>query len=132
MSSTAQQLRRLRSHFLLAALLPQAACGAGWHRIQPVAPSSLPKRQQVQVWQGGRPLQLHAVRLTDDSISGVPHVRPPDCDSCRVGVPSASVDSLRAGNPSAGFWKTTGLVIGGMVVLAAIGCASTDTACSND
>jgi hypothetical protein len=123
---------RLRSAVLLAALLPQTACGAGWHRIDPVAPGRLPLRQQVQVWQGGRRLQLHAVRVAGDSISGVPYVQPPDCDSCRVGVPSTSVDSLRAGNPSGGFWKTTGLVLGGMFVLAAIGCATTNSVCDTD
>jgi hypothetical protein len=122
----------VRTAFMLGTLLPQAACGAGWHRIEPVAPRSLPKRQQVELWQGSHRLQLHAVRLLGDSISGVPFVRPPECDSCRVSVPRASVDSLRAGNPTGGFWKTTGLVIGGMFVLVAIGCATTDSACDTD
>lgn len=124
--------RHLRSALVLAALLPQAACGAGWHRIEPATPSNLPKRQQVQVWQGERKLQLHAVRLAGDSISGVPYVQSPDCDSCRVSLPRASVDSLKTGNPSGGFWKTTGLVLGGMLVLAAIGCATTDSVCDTD
>jgi hypothetical protein len=47
-------------------------------------------------------------------------------------MPSASVDSLKTGNPGAGFWKTTGLVVGGMFILAAIGCATTDSACGTD
>ena len=126
------RVRWVRSALMLMLLLPQAACGAGWHRIDPVSPSNLPKRQQVQVWQDGQRIQLHGVRLSGDSISGVPHVRSPDCDSCRVSVPSASVDSLRAGSPSAGFWKTTGLVIGGMFVLVALGCATTDSVCDRD
>jgi hypothetical protein len=123
---------RLRSVLLLAALLPQSACGAGWHRIEPAVPSNLPQRQQVQVWKGGHRLQLHALKVTGDSISGIPYTQHPDCDSCRVSVAAASVDSIRAGNPSAGFWKTTGLVIGGMFVLTAIGCATTTSACDND
>jgi hypothetical protein len=117
---------------MFVALLPQSACGAGWHRIDPVAPATLPQRQQVQVWREGQRLQLHAVRLSEDSISGVPFVEPPECDSCRIGLAKESVDSLRAGNPSNGFWKTAGLVVGGMVVLTAIGCATTDSVCDTD
>jgi hypothetical protein len=39
------------------------------------------------------------------------------------------VDSIEAGNPSAGFWKTTGLVLGGMLVVAVISCATTEAVC---
>jgi hypothetical protein len=123
---------RCRAAVALALLLPQAACGAGWHRIDPVVPSRLPKRQQVQVWQGQEKLQLHAVTVAADSISGVPYIQPPECDSCRVTVPSSSVDSVRAGNPTDGFWKTAGLVLGGMFVLAIVGCATTDSVCDTD
>ena len=123
---------RVGNVIALALFLPQCSCGAGWHRIEPVAPSSLPVRQQVEVWQGREKLQLHAVRLSADSISGVPYIKPPECDSCRVSVTRASVDSVRAGNPSGGFWKTTGLVLGGMLVLTAIGCATTDSVCDTD
>jgi hypothetical protein len=123
---------RRHAILMLGLLLPQAACGAGWHRIYPVPPKDLPKRQQVQVWRGGEKLQLHSIRLSGDTISGVPYVQPPECDSCRVSLPSSSVDSLRAGNPSGGFWKTTGLVIGGMLVVTAIACATTDSVCYTD
>jgi hypothetical protein len=54
----------------------------------------------------------HALVIGADSISGVPYVRPPGCDSCRVALPRAEVDSVRLGNPVAGFWKTFGLVVG--------------------
>lgn len=101
-----------RSALLLAVLLLQAACSAGWHRIEPAAPGNLSKRQQVQVWQGGRRFQLHAVRVSADSVSGVPYVQPPDCDSCRVSVARSTVDSLRAGNPTAAFLKSIALTLG--------------------
>ena len=103
-------------------LLPQIACGAGWHRIAPPVPSVLPERQQVQVWQGRHALLLHAVRLTSDAVSGIPFVQPAACDSCRVSLPHAAIDSLRTGNPPAGFWKSVGLVMGGLVVLAFVAC----------
>jgi hypothetical protein len=94
-----------------ASLLLLWACSAGWHRIEAVAPSSLPKGQQVQMWQGRDRLQLHAIRVDHDSISGVPIQKPADCESCRISVPTASVDSLRAGNPTAAFFKSIGLTL---------------------
>src|SRR3954464_8916511 len=91
----------IRSTSLLLMVIAQSGCGAGWHRIDPLPPGSLPKRQQVQVWQNEQKVQLHAVKLDGDSLSGVPYVQPPDCETCRVSVPSTEVDSVRAGNPSA-------------------------------
>ena len=81
----------------LFAALVASACG-GWQRIPEVAPDTLPQRRQVQVWSGGRVRVLHAVRLGADSIRGVPFQLPPSCDSCRVSIPRASVDSLRWGD----------------------------------
>jgi hypothetical protein len=67
-------------------------------------------------------LRLHAVRLTNDSLSGVPYVKRPDCDSCRVSLPRAAVDSLRTGNPTAGLWKTVGLTFVGLLAVVVVGC----------
>jgi hypothetical protein len=99
-------------------LLLLGACSAGWHRIEPAIPSSLAQGQQVQVWQGTRRVQLHAVRVDQDSISGVPFQQRADCDSCRISLPSSSVDSLRAGNPTAAFLKSVGLTIGSWLTFA--------------
>jgi hypothetical protein len=112
----------VRTLVCITLLVPQAACGAGWHRITPPAPTTLPSRQQVEVWQGGRLLRLHAIRLTNDSLSGVPFVKPPDCDSCRVSLARAEVDSMRAGNPTAGLWKTVGLSVVSLVAVVFVGC----------
>jgi len=111
------RFRRLRSALLCASLLPLSACGAGWHRIEPVVPRSLPERQQVQLWQGRQRLQLHAIRVDHDSVSGVPYQKPTDCDSCKVSLPSSTVDSLRAGNPTAGFLKSVALTLGTLLAL---------------
>ena len=116
--------RPLRAALLLALSLLQVRCGAGWHRIAPPAPAVLPPRQQVEVWQAGHALRLHAVQLTADSLSGVPYLQPPDCDSCRVRLPHGSIDSLRAGNPTAGFWKAVGLTLGGALLLGILACTS--------
>ena len=101
----------MSARVLLASSILQA-CGAGWHQPKQPMPDPLPRRQQVQVWQEGHPLQWHAVVLTPDSVSGIPYHKPVDCDSCRTSISREIVDSLRLGNPTAGFWKTVGLVIG--------------------
>src|SRR5437764_722073 len=100
------------------------ACGAGWHQMPQPMPTSLPVRQQVQVWQAGRMLQWHAVLVTSDSVTGIPFHKPVDCDSCRVSIPRSSVDSLRLGNPTAGFWKTFALIVGLPLVALVVLCSS--------
>lgn len=85
-------------------------CGAGWRRVpgaEPLAP-----RQQVQVWRGGQALHWHAVHVGPDSVSGIPYFQPLRCDSCRLAVPRATVDSIRLGDPVDGFWKSVALVAG--------------------
>ncbi len=81
-------------------------------------PGPLPARQQVQVWAGGRILRLHGVIVGADTVSGIPFSRSLDCDSCRVGVGRVEVDSLRIGDPVAGFWKTAAL--GAAITLVAL------------
>jgi hypothetical protein len=60
--------------------------------------------------------------IADDSISGVPFTSSPSCDSCRVAVPRAMVDSVRLGNPTAGFWKSVGLGVGVTFAAAILIC----------
>jgi len=60
------------------------------------------------------------VRFTGDSISGIPFTKLRSCDRCRVSFPRATVDSLRAGNPTAAFLKTVGLTIGTWLALAIV------------
>jgi hypothetical protein len=90
-------------------LLATGGCGAGWRRSEPMPAGALPARQQVQVWTSGQAVRLHGVTVGADSVSGVPFVRPLSCDSCRVTIPLATVDSLRLGNPMDAFWGTTAL-----------------------
>jgi hypothetical protein len=76
----------------------------------------------VQVWVEGRALRWHGVVVGEDSISGVPFVQHLECDSCRRRVPLAVVDSVRIGQPMAGFWKTMGLVVGIPAAVMAVLC----------
>ena len=100
-------------------LLLTAGCGAGWRRLDQ-APATLPPRQQVQIWQGGKAGVFHAVRRTDDSFSGVPFHLPPDCDSCRVTLPLVSIDSLRVGDMERGAYRSIGVAVLGVTALAAL------------
>lgn len=103
---------RSRSPRLLPAaccLLVLSGCGAGWQRVEPASPAILPERQQVQVWTGRESRVLHGVVTDSVLLTGVPFHRPPGCDSCRVAIPRADIDSVRFGSRPKGFLKSAGL-----------------------
>jgi hypothetical protein len=102
--------------------LGQAGCGAGWRRPPELPSEALPPGQQVQVWHEGQAERLHSVKITEDSVSGVPYLRSRDCDSCRVAFPLAAVDSLRLGHPERGFWRSVALGLGGLAVIGLAVC----------
>jgi hypothetical protein len=54
-------------------------------------------------------LRLHGVSVGAGTVSGVPFLKSLDCDSCRVRIERAEVDSLRIGEPVDSFWKTAAL-----------------------
>ncbi|HVX87818.1 MAG TPA: hypothetical protein VG940_02740 [Gemmatimonadales bacterium] len=58
-------------------------------------PTPIPREQRVEVWSHGESYQLHAVTIDADSVRGVRWWHTPDCDSCRVTIPRAGVDSVR-------------------------------------
>jgi hypothetical protein len=83
--------------FAILGLSLLSGCG-NWNRIALPADTTLAPRQQVQVYRGRQTNVLHAVRVTGDSVIGVPYPKPPSCDSCRVAIARSSVDSVRVGN----------------------------------
>jgi hypothetical protein len=109
-------------YLLLPLTFLTVGCGAGWHQPAAFSPGPMPDRQQVQVWSSGRMRRWHAVRVTEDSISGVPFAELPNCPHCRGSIARIAVDSVRVGNPVAGFWKTIGLALGVSTVLMGIWC----------
>lgn len=111
-----------RTFVLATAMLGQLGCAAGWRRI-PSDTGALAPRQQVRLWIGRESRQLHGVVFREDSVTGIPFTRSLDCARCREGFPLLRVDSIRVGNPIGGFWKTMGVVLGGALVVAFIGCA---------
>ena len=54
-------------------------------------------------------LLLHGVIVGADTVSGIPFLKSLDCDSCRVRIEQAQVDTLRLGESVDGFWKTAAL-----------------------
>lgn len=113
----------------LLLLLGTGGCGAGWRRVPPPWAEQLPPRQQAQVWTGSESRRWHAVRIVGDTVSGVPYLEPPECDSCRVALNRSVVDSIRTGNPVGGFLRTTAVVfaVGLLLVLSLCdsqGCAT--------
>jgi hypothetical protein len=105
-----------------ALALTTAACGAGWRQLPALSPGPWPSRQQAQVWVGAQAQRWHGVVVERDSISGIPFIQQLDCQHCRRAVPLAAVDSVRVGQPVAGFWKTMGLVVGIPAALLAVLC----------
>ncbi len=116
-----------RRTWVLLLVLVTSGCGADWYRetVQPIR--TMDPRQQVQVRTGGKALRWYAVRLAPDSISGSPYVAALTCDSCRRTLPMTAVDSLRFGNPTGGFWKTIGTVMGLLLLVALAFCCPSST-----
>ena len=108
--------RRLVCAAVSSLVLACAACGAGWHRPAPMPSGRLSPGQQVRVWHDGAVERWHAVVIRPDSVFGVPWLEPRGCDTCRVSLARAQVDSIQVGNPMGGFWRTVG--IGFLVILA--------------
>ncbi len=88
--------RPRRFPFGLAALaLLLGACTTWGHDRINVLAQPVPERRPLEVWSGGRRYDVHGVRVVGDSVVMVPHWKPPACDSCRIVVPRAAVDSVR-------------------------------------
>lgn len=105
---------------LAAPLVALALLGCtGWGGSRPVSaiPADPPVRDRFQVWTAGQAQILHAVRLGKDTLSGVPYWQAPECDSCRIAIPTTQVDSVRvrsAGgpNPASPEWVSAGTATG--------------------
>jgi hypothetical protein len=72
-----------------------------WSGAKPPTPQEFPARKQVQVWTDDRSWRLHGVRITADTLSGIPFMQSLDCDSCRTVLPLATVDSIKMGRSEA-------------------------------
>jgi hypothetical protein len=113
---------------LVLACLSVPGC-AGWSAIPRPATAALDAHKELQVWSGPTPITLRHVIVGADSVSGVRTDRYPICDSCRVSIAQAEIDSFRLkptdSNNNFGTGMIIGLVIGAVtawaVVLTALG-----------
>ena len=79
----------------LAVTLLLSACSNGWRRLPLANSLTLPRHQDIEVWRAGHVSRMYGVVVLTDSLRGIPFPRPLDCDSCRVAIPRAEVDSVR-------------------------------------
>jgi len=91
-------------------LLMAGACTLDWHqaKLSPHLDSA-----HVMIWAGGREFEWQRLRVFPDSVTGIPMSASAKCDSCRVGLARASVDSVREWRMStleADWWGTVILV----------------------
>jgi len=75
----------------LAPVVLLGACLGGRARLDDSTP--VDPWRGVDVWSHGQRLRLHGATVLLDSITGIPYDQPLTCDSCRVGLPRAQIDS---------------------------------------
>lgn len=80
----------------IAPIVLLGACLGGRARVDEWTP--VKATDEVEVWSQNRILRLHAATVLLDSITGIPYALPLSCDSCRVGIPRAQVDSAFVGH----------------------------------
>ncbi|HEU4699810.1 MAG TPA: hypothetical protein VFS40_11565 [Gemmatimonadales bacterium] len=90
-------IARHRGLCATASLWLLAGCAPAWQPVAPAPPRRLAATQAVRLWRQGEEVTLRAVRLTADSVTGVPWRLDPGCAACRVGYALAELDSLRTG-----------------------------------
>ena len=96
---------------LVVACLSVPGC-AGWSLIPRPAPAALDARKVVQVWTGPTSITLRHVVVGADSVSGVRTDHYPMCDSCRVSIAQAEIDSFRLRPTDSNNNFGTGMIIG--------------------
>lgn len=95
-----------------------AGCTTSWgqrplDRPIPVAPT-----YPVWIWSRGAVHKWYAVRMTHDSVSGIPFEMPLTCDSCRRSLSRTRVDSMKI-SYMMGYHTTAKDVVAGVGVATA-------------
>lgn len=67
----------------------------GWRRVDQTTP--VKSHDLVWIWSRTGTSKWYAVRVTQDSVSGLPYEMPWTCDSCRRSLPRSVVDSMQVG-----------------------------------
>lgn len=104
---------RRGASWLAAGVIGLAGC-SGWYSRPALLGQPQPIERQVRVCVARQCRQVHAIRVTGDSLTAVPAYESADCDSCTLRYAVRDVDSVQAheSNPVA-----TGFLV---AVLAAV------------
>ena len=87
--------RRTASLVITISLFSLLASCESWRGHAGVLERSLEPRAQIRLWARGAVHQVHGVRVVGDSVTAVPFIRPPDCDSCALHVALRDIDSVQ-------------------------------------
>ena len=85
---------RVRIVAIAAWALGASAC-ASWQARPDVLQGTLGRREQVRLWVRGEGHQVHGVRTDGDSLTAVPFIRSPTCDSCALRFAVRDIDSVQ-------------------------------------
>ena len=110
----------MNRHLVLLSLLLAGCTSFQGGRPLEALPTPLPADERLEVWSHGEAYQLHAVTIDSDSVHGVRWWHSPDCDSCRVAIARAAVDSVRTSRSDGGRTGALMLLIAPFVAVAYI------------
>jgi hypothetical protein len=79
----------------MAWLLLAAGCAPEVCRVADLRPRPLPPDDEVLIYSGGNVVRWHALVIRADSLTGIPYAMPAKCDSCRLSLSRAGVDSIQ-------------------------------------
>jgi hypothetical protein len=74
-------------------LLAVGACTTQW-RLRGL-PQTLEPKTQVEIWSHGTAVHWRAVRVSTDSIRGIPYPQSIKCDMCQRALTRSDIDSFR-------------------------------------
>ena len=81
---------------LMAVLVLAVACAPAATRVTLQPGVAVTPEQRMALWQGPQVDTLHYIQVGDSVLSGIPAAEPTICDSCRVTLPLADIDSVFA------------------------------------
>ena len=89
----------LTSRRILLALVLLTGC-TGWYAHPDVLVAPIPVDDQVRLCARAQCRQVHAVRVTGDSLTAVPYFQRADCDSCTLHYAMTEIDSVQTRGPN--------------------------------
>ena len=116
--------RARQTALFLLVTLTLTGCSANWQPLAIPQPKPLPERTVVEFHVKDSVVQLHGVRFTQDSVSGISWLEHLSCDSCRVSYALKDISQTRTGEPGRTAWPLMTPVFAflGLVILLATVC----------